>query len=184
MQGAASALHAFFDNYLGMYGHLRSHIAAVLYARRTVRHPTSLRRLRQTLDVVGRLLRHDGRSILGGMAGKTKATKRAKSPLSALSWSAWQCCSWLTGLNAGVRCPDSVAAPVAASRSPPDNEFAPSVAVLWVSLEQKRRYPEGREGAAARTKLKARPTQISPVLCLVHGPTQGLWMGVAGARAG
>ena len=73
----------FLTTYLGMYGHLRSHIAAVLYARRTVRHPTSLRRLRQTLDVVGRLLRHDGRSILGGMAAKTKPTKRSKSSKKA-----------------------------------------------------------------------------------------------------
>jgi len=78
MQGAASALHAFFDNYLGMYGHLRSHIAAVLYARRTVRHPTSLRRLRQTLDVVGRLLRHDGRTILGGMAAENETNETIK----------------------------------------------------------------------------------------------------------
>jgi len=172
MQGAASALRAFFDNYLGMYGHLRSHIAAVLYARRTVRHPTSLRRLRQTLDVVGRLLRHDGRSILGGMAGKTKATKRAKSPLSALSWSAWQCCSWLTGLNAGVRCPDSVAAPVAASRSPPDAEFAPTVAALWVSNKSQRKSLRGSRAFklsivigkvnpwAGQPKLKSAPAAL------------------------
>ena len=68
----------FLTTYLGMYGHLRSHIAAVLYARRTVRHPTSLRRLRQTLDVVGRLLRHDGRTILGGMAAENETNETIK----------------------------------------------------------------------------------------------------------
>ena len=42
---------------------------------------------------------------------------------------------WPTGLLGDVTCPDTVAAPYATSRSWPEPDCAPTVAVLWVRLE-------------------------------------------------
>ena len=51
------------------------------------------------------------------------------------SWPAWLYSWWPTGLIGDVNCPDTVAVPHATSRSRPEPDCVPTVAVVWVSLD-------------------------------------------------
>jgi hypothetical protein len=72
------------------------------------------------------------------------------------SWPAWLYSWWPTGLIGDVNCLDTVAVPHATSRSRPEPDCVPTVAVVWVSLDMIA-FPAGWS-----TRCRLHPTRFWP----------------------